>query len=82
MSYTTANRGALRGSLGAQEVYAGYRVLDPEGQKLGSVKKLFVKAYGEPEYIRMRMGLLGLRTALVPVQSITVNEEQRTFMLQ
>jgi hypothetical protein len=75
ISYTPAKRGALRGSFGAPETYAGYRVLDPEGRKLGSVKELFVNAYDEPEYIRMRMGLLGLRTALIPVRSIMVNEE-------
>jgi hypothetical protein len=46
------------------------------------VKELFVNAYDEPEYIRMKMGLLGLRTVLIPVQSIRVNEEQRTFVLQ
>jgi hypothetical protein len=82
MSYTTANRRALRGGFGAPETYAGYRVLDPEGRNLGSVKELFVNAYDEPEYIRMKMGLLGLRTVLIPVQSIRVNEEQRTFVLQ
>ena len=81
MSYTT-NRRALRGGFGAPETYAGYRDLDPEGRKLGSVRELFVNAYDEPEYVRMRMGLLRLRTALIPVQSITVNEEKRTFVLQ
>ena len=82
MSYTPAKRGALHGSFGAPEAYAGYRVLDPEGRKLGSVKELFVNAYDEPEYIRMRMSPFGLRMALIPVQSVMVDEEQRTVMLQ
>ena len=54
----------------------------PEGWKLGSVKGFFLNAYDEPEYIRVRMSLLGLRTALIPVQSVTVDEEQRPFMLR
>lgn len=82
MSYTMVKRGALHGSFGAPEAYAGYWVLDPEGRKLGSMKELFANAYDEPEYIRIRMSLFGLRTALIPVQSVAVDEEQRTFMLQ
>ncbi len=82
MSDTTANRGALRGRFEAPEDYAGYRVLDPEGRKLGSVKELFVNAHDEPEYIRMKMGLLGLRSVLIPVQIVAVNEERRTLVLQ
>ncbi len=56
MSYATTNRGVLREHLEMPEAYVGYWVLDAEGRKLGSVKEIFVNAYDEPEYIRMKMG--------------------------
>lgn len=60
----------------------GYSVCDPRGRKLGSVAELFFNDYDEPEYINLKMGLFGLKTVLVPVTSVVVNEEQRTLTLQ
>jgi hypothetical protein len=50
-SHITANRRRI--SYQAEEMpeaYVGYRVHDPEGRRIGSVKKRFANAYGEPEY--------------------------------
>lgn len=41
------------------EKYVGYAVHDPLRQKIGRVQKLFVNAEDEPEYVRVRLGLLG-----------------------
>ncbi len=82
MTYTTTNREALRGRFETPEAYAGYRVLDPEGRKLGTAKKFFVNAHDELEYIRIKLGFFGLRTVLIPVQSVAVNEELRSLVLQ
>ena len=60
----------------------GYEVHDPEGRKIGSVKELFAKAYGEPEYLRVRMGFFGLKSFLIPVSFIAVDEERRSLTLQ
>ena len=66
----------------AAEECAGYKLQDPLGQKIGSVEKLFVNCRGEPEYIRVKMGLLGLKSALIPTQFVEVQREQRIIVLQ
>ncbi len=66
----------------AAEEFTGYELQDPLGQKIGSVEKLFVNCRGEPEYIRVSMGLLGLKSALIPVQFVEVQREQRIIVLQ
>lgn len=66
----------------AREECAGYELQDPLGQKIGSVERLFVNDRGEPEYIRVKMGLLGLKSALIPVQFVEVHKEQRIIALQ
>jgi hypothetical protein len=66
----------------AREECAGYELQDPLGQKIGSVERLFVNERGEPEYIRVKMGLLGLKSALIPVQFVEVHKEQRIIALQ
>ncbi len=66
----------------APEEYAGYGIY-PEGRRMGSVKELFANAYDEPEeYVRVKIGLLGLRFALIPIGVVAVNEERRTPSLQ
>lgn len=62
--------------------YAGYGVHDPLGRKVGRVQKLFVNDEGEPEYVRVRLGLLGLRQVLIPVESALADEERKRLTLQ
>ena len=66
----------------AAEECAGYKLQDPLGRKIGNVEKLFVNRHGEPEYIRVKMGLLGLKSALIPVQFVEVQREQRIIVPQ
>src|SRR5215204_2308721 len=68
--------------LEAREEYAGYEVRDPLGQRLGSVEKLFMNDGEEPEYIRVKMGLFGLKTVLIPVTFVTIDKERRILVLQ
>ncbi len=64
------------------EEFVGYRLCDPLDQTIGSVKELFVNAGGEPEYIRVRIGPFGLKTVLLPVQMVAVDDERRTLVLR
>ena len=91
MTDTAANRRPLgarplrireEGLVDAPGRCIGYSVCDPRGRKLGSVEALFFNDYDEPEYINLKMGLFGLKTVLIPVTSVVVNEEQRTLLLQ
>ena len=82
MTYTTVNPRELRSRFKAPEEYVGYRVHDPQGRTIGNVRELFTNAYDEPEYVKVRMGLFGLKSVLIPVGFVTVNDERRTLTLQ
>jgi ribosomal 30S subunit maturation factor RimM len=73
----------VSGRFKAPAEYVKYWVCDPEGRRIGRVKEVFTNEYGEPEYLRVRMGLFGRKTVLIPVGGfVTVDEERRTFTLQ
>ena len=55
---------------------------DPLGQKIGSAEEVFVNLEGAPEYIRVRIGLFGKKSVLIPVQFVETEEQQRTLTLQ
>lgn len=61
---------------------AGYRVRDPLGRKIGRLKRLFLNENGGAEYAEIRVGLFGLKTVLIPVQSVTADAEGRYIVLQ
>ena len=86
MSYTTRSTAIDPREPGdrleAPEEYAGYEVRDPLGHRLGSVEKLFVNDGEEPEYIRVRMGIFGLKIVLIPVTFVTIDKERRILVLQ
>ena len=79
---TTVNYGESRNLFEAPEEYVGYRVYDPEGQKIGNVKELYTNARGEPEYVRVKTGLLESRGVLIPIGFVAVDEERRALTLQ
>jgi len=64
------------------EKYVGYGVHDPMGQKIGRLQKLFVNAEAEPEYVRVGLGLFGLKSVLIPVESALADEERKRLTLQ
>lgn len=83
MTQTAANQrgsGDRDGALGKE--YADYVVLDPAGRKIGHVKEFFTNARGEPEYIMVRVGFFRMRSVLLPVRFVTLDEERRTLTLQ
>ena len=80
--YTAVSSKRSGGSIRAPEEYVGYRVCDPRGQKIGRAEKVFLNPSGEPEYIRVKIGLLGFKTVLIPVQTAALDDEQRTLVLQ
>ena len=80
--YSAPGQTELGGSIRAPERYAGYAVRDPRGQKIGHAEKYFVNGSGEPEYITVKMGLFGIKTVLIPVQTIAADDERRTLVLQ
>src|ERR671911_1238481 len=56
------------------ERYAGYTVRDPRGQRIGRAERLYLNGSGEPEYIWVKLGFFGFKSALIPVQSIAADK--------
>lgn len=81
MAHTAASRREFRNRSETQEAYFDYGVCDPAGRKIGRVKEFFTNARGEPEYILVRVGFFGLRSVLVPVGFVSVDEGRRTLTL-
>ena len=82
MFRTTTHRERSRSRHREPKDRVGYAVCDPEGRRIGTARQVFANGRGEPEYIRVRMGLLGLRSALIPVGFVRIDEQQRRFTLQ
>ncbi len=80
--YTATRRREPGGSIRTPEEYVGFKVCDPRGQKIGRAEQVFLNWSDEPEYIRVKMGLFGFKTALIPVQTVTVDEKRRALVLQ
>jgi len=59
-----------------EDRFAGYEVYDPTGSKIGKVDDLFVDESDQPEYIGVKIGLLGTRRTLIPWELAEVREDE------
>ena len=64
----------------ASKIGVGYAVYDPLGQKIGSAEEVFVNRDGEPGYVRVRIGLFGMKSVLIPVQFVVTDEVRKTLV--
>ncbi len=72
-----------RGNERYAERYESYEVYDRDGDKIGKVDELFVDENDQPEYIGVKMGLLGLGgSALIPLEATRVDEERGRIEVQ
>src|SRR5215210_6256333 len=60
-----------------EDEYAGYTVYDMNYEKIGKVDDLFVDENDRPEYVGVKMGLLGHRSTLIPWEIVRVNEKRQ-----
>jgi hypothetical protein len=60
-----------------EDRFAGYTVYDQNYEKIGKVDDLFVDESDQPEYIGVKMGFLGTRSTLIPMEIARVNEERQ-----
>src|SRR5918994_1677691 len=60
-----------------EDQYAGYEVYDRDGEKIGKVDDLFVDENDQPEYIGVKLGFLGTRSTLIPMDLARVNDERQ-----
>ncbi len=61
-----------------EEKYEGYKVYDRDGEELGTVGGIFVDETGREEYIGVKMGFFELRSTLIPIEIVGINERERT----
>jgi hypothetical protein len=80
--YTAVGSRERCGSIRTAEEYAGYTVCDPQEQRIGRTERIFLNERGEPEYIKVKMGLFRFKSVLLPVQSVAADEERRILVLQ
>ena len=57
-----------------EDRFAGYTVYDQNYEKIGTVDDLFVDQNDQPEYIGVKMGFLGMRSTLIPMDLVRVND--------
>ncbi len=62
-----------------EEKYEDYKVYDNRGDKIGKVDDLFVDETDREEYIGVKLGFLGRKSTLIPMEIVRVNEADRTI---
>src|SRR5919107_1573053 len=62
-----------------EEKYEDYKVYDNRGDKIGKVDDLFVDETDHEEYIGVKLGLLGRKSTLIPMEIVRVNEADKTI---
>ena len=83
----TATRTAARGAWPVERFdeptqCAGYWVRDPRGRKIGRLKRFYLNGSGGAEYAEVKVGLFGMKTILIPIQSVSVDAERRSLVLE
>lgn len=59
-----------------QEDYARYRVFDEHYEEIGKVDDLFVDENDQPEYLGVKMGFLGMKSTLIPMDIVRANDRR------
>ena len=60
-----------------EDRYAGYTVYDRHYENIGEVDDLFLDENDSPEYLGVKMGLLGSRTTMIPFEMARVNDARQ-----
>src|SRR5215208_5566955 len=60
-----------------EDLYSEYTVYDMHYEKVGKIDDLFVDENDNPEYVGVKMGFLGTRSTLIPVDVVRVNDRRR-----
>jgi sporulation protein YlmC with PRC-barrel domain len=62
-----------------EEKYEDYTVYDNRGEKIGKVDDLFIDETDNEEYVGVKMGFLGRKSTLIPMDIVRVNEANRAI---
>jgi sporulation protein YlmC with PRC-barrel domain len=62
-----------------EEKYEDYKVYDNQGERIGKVDDLFVDESDREEYIGVKLGFFGMKSTLIPMDIVRVNETERSI---
>ena len=62
---------------GSEYGFIGYTVYDRDYEKIGKVDDLFVDENDQPEYIGVKMGFLGTKSTLIPIELVRINDKRK-----
>ena len=60
-----------------EQAYHDYTVYDQHYEKVGKIDDIFVDHNDEPEYIGVKTGFLGMKSTLVPIELVRVNDRRK-----
>ena len=64
-----------------EERFAGYAIYDQDDERIGKVDDLFVDEEDNPEYVGVRTGSSGTRSALIPAEIVAVYDRLRRMVV-
>ena len=62
-----------------QQDFSSYRVFDEHYEEVGKVDDVFVDGNDRPRYIGIKMGFLGMKSTLVPVDLVRINDRREVL---
>jgi hypothetical protein len=62
-----------------EEKYEGYKVYDNQGEKIGKADDLFIDEADREEYVGVKLGFLGRKSTLIPMDIVRVNEADKAL---
>ena len=65
-----------------EDQFAGYKVYDRDGDRIGKVDDLFLDEGDNLEYLGVKMGFFGLSSTLIPVDVLRVDEGQQALYVE
>jgi hypothetical protein len=60
-----------------EQAYGEYTVYDQHYEKVGKVDDLLVDENDQPEYIGVKTGFLGMKSTLIPIELVRVNDRRK-----
>ena len=60
-----------------EQAYGEYTVYDQHYEKIGKVDDIFVDGNDQPEYIGVKTGFLGMKSTLIPIELVRVNDRRK-----
>ena len=60
-----------------EQAYGEYTVYDQHYEKVGKVNDIFVDENDQPEYIGVKTGFLGMKSTLIPIELVRVNDRRK-----